>query len=265
MAKPSILLIGCGNMGRALLGGWEKQKTFSELAIVDPHVPDELKKKYTAYADISEVKRDFDAVILAIKPQSFGDVLPFLKPLVLPETFFLSIAAGKSLDTIMAYTGEESAVIRAMPNTPALIGQGMSVCVPNANVTDVQRSIVSDLLSAVGDVVWIEDERHMHAVTALSGSGPAYVYALTEAMQRAGVALGLSPELADRLARKTAQGAAALAESSEESLEQLRRNVTSPGGTTEAALHVLLGENGLDSLLKRALAAASQRSEELSS
>jgi pyrroline-5-carboxylate reductase len=182
-----------------------------------------------------------------------------------PKALFLSIAAGKTLEYFAQALGADASVVRAMPNTPAAIGKGVSVCVASTNVSESQRTLCTALLEAVGAVAWIDNEKLMDAVTALSGSGPAYVFYLIECMAAAGQAAGLPAELADMLARRTVAGAGALVEASDdESTATLRRNVTSPNGTTEAALNVLMGENGLAPLLRHAVEAAARRSKELS-
>lgn len=259
-----LLLVGGGNMGMALLGGWQKNIPGMDIIVVDPHPSDALKNSgVSIFTDISEIKAHaFDVVVLAVKPQSFADVLPALKKYT--SAAFLSIAAGKSIAGMQENLGDGVAIIRAMPNTPALVAQGITVCVPNAHVSDTQKKTATVLLQSVGEVVWIDDENQMHAVTALSGSGPAYVFALIDAMAKAGKTNGLPSELAMRLARKTVQGAAELAMQSDKSATELRQQVTSPGGTTEAALKVILAEkNGIDNMMHAAITAATKRSQEL--
>lgn len=253
-------------MGRALLDGWIKADAVSDVIIVDPK-SDPVFKTKTHYTDVASVpdKQLFDVVLLAIKPQLFDEVLPTLTRFVRAETVFLSIAAGKTIQNMRDKLAE-AAIIRAMPNTPAMIGHGISVCVAGSGVTPTQRDLAEILLHAAGDVVWINDENWMHAVTAVSGSGPAYIFALIEAMQHAGERLGLPTELAAQLARKTVEGSAALAAfSPDKAPAELRQNVTSPGGTTEVALKILQSDNGLNQLFEAALQAAAQRSSELSS
>jgi pyrroline-5-carboxylate reductase len=191
------------------------------------------------------------------------DVFPKLARLAGPDTVTISIAAGRSLASYAAHLPAGAAVVRAMPNTPAAIGRGMTVACPNANVGEDQHRIADSLLGAVGRVAWIGDEALMNAVTAISGSGPAYVFLLAEAMATAGERLGLDPQLALKLARETVAGAGALLAASTESPETLRRNVTSPGGTTAAALSVLMADDGLVALMIAAAAAAEQRGREL--
>ena len=251
-------------MGRALLTGWERKQMFSTITIVDPKPAEDLKR-YKVVPDSYAVEReDFDIVVLAVKPQIVTQVLLGLKRFVKENTLFISIAAGKTIDAMKKELGD-AAIIRTMPNTPAMIGQAITVGIANNKVSKAQKDIAQTLLSAIGELIWITDENQMHAVTALSGSGPAYVFALIEAMQKAGETLGLDKTLAATLARKTVQGSAALAaHSTDLAPEELRRNVTSPNGTTEAALNILLAEGGLDALFEKAMKAAAKRSEELS-
>jgi pyrroline-5-carboxylate reductase len=187
-----------------------------------------------------------------VKPQVFDDVLPAYRRWVRPETLFLSIAAGKTIAGIARHLGGEAAIVRAMPNTPAAIGRAITVACPNPHVGPEQRRLCERLLAAIGDSAWVEDEALMDAVTAVSGSGPAYVFLLIEALAAAGTGAGLPPDLALRLALVSPDAPA-----------RLRENVTSPGGTTRAALDVLMGEHGLPELLDRAVAAAAARSREL--
>ena len=204
-------------------------------------------------------------IVLAVKPQIMDEVLPTLGASLGPLTVVLSIAAGRTLANLAARLPSGTAIVRAMPNTPAAIGQGMTVACASPEVTRDQALSCSMLLEAVGEVIWLDDETLMDAVTAVSGSGPAYVFLLAECLTEAGVAQGLEPELAARLARATLAGAGELLRRSDLSPAELRQNVTSPKGTTAAALDVLMGKDGLADLLKRAVAAAAKRSRELSS
>eukprot|EP01037_Dinobryon_pediforme_P029802 gene29802-33603_t len=201
-------------------------------------------------------------IVLAVKPQILDAVLPLLKPLVAADTVLLSIAAGKTLATIEAGVGPV-AVVRSIPNTPALVGRGITGCIANARVTQEQLTLVSSLLSAVGMVEWVKDEALIDVITAVSGSGPAYVFHMVEALAAAGRAAGLDAAMADRLARSTVEGAGELLFQSSLDPATLRQNVTSPKGTTAAALEVLMGENGLTEVMTRAVAAAAKRSREL--
>jgi pyrroline-5-carboxylate reductase len=205
-----------------------------------------------------------DAVVFAVKPQIADDVVPQYRRWAGSETLFLSIIAGKTSASLTRHLGS-AAIVRTMPNTPAAIGRGITVACANPLVTIEQRQFCDRLLAAIGESTWVEDEGLMDAVTAVSGSGPAYVFLLIEALAQAGQSQGLPADLALRLARSTVTGSSELARISEESPAQLRENVTSPGGTTRAALDVLMAEDGLESLIGRAVAAAAARSRQLAS
>lgn len=273
MSPPDIALIGCGKMGSALVRGWLAAKTARRIHIIDPAgvsqdleslVPDPLLT-YRKIEDFVEKAPAFDVCVVAVKPQTIEDVCQKIRPAIPPDALVLSIAAGRTIESLYKYLGHSQAVVRAMPNTPASIGHGISVAVAGAHVTKEQRQRAEMLLAAVGVVEWINDESLLDAVTALSGSGPAYVFLLIEVLAKAGQKTGLDPALAMRLARQTVIGAAALAEKENEiTAERLRKDVTSPGGTTEAALDVLM-QNGapLQALFDRALSAAKDRSWEL--
>ena len=265
-----ICLIGCGKMGGALLAGWQQDTRLSaHFTVIDPFLSPAAAHASTTYlAAVSELAVGYrpDLVILAVKPQMMADMLPSLSGLGDSETCFLSIAAGLSTARLAAQLGRPARWLRAMPNTPAAIGQGVSALYAAADVPEDMTALSRRLLSAVGDVVDLPDEGLMNAVTALSGSGPAYVFLLAEAMAAAGQKLGLSADLAARLARQTVSGAGALmAAEPDIGADQLRRNVTSEGGTTAAALSVLMAENGLQPLFDAALHAAEQRGAELDS
>lgn len=264
-----LLLVGCGKMGGAMLAGWLEQGTDPATAvIVEP--ADALREPWTAkgvaaVASAGDIPADFvpDCVIFAVKPQQMPDVIPDYLRFVGPGTQFLSIAAGTTISFFESVLGSDAAIVRTMPNTPAAVGKGMLVACPNSPVTSDMRSRADSLLAAVGAVAWIEDEALMDAVTAVSGSGPAYVFYMIECMTDAGIAAGLPAELAAQLASQTVHGAGALAHAASEDPGTLRKNVTSPGGTTQAALEVLMAEDGLSPLMRRAVDAAAQRSREL--
>lgn len=265
MGTPrGILLVGCGKMGGALLAGWKRRRVNQPLAVVEPQ-PVKLPhgvKRYTASEKLP--KRSVPAaIVFAVKPQSLPEALPAYRRFADGKAVFLSIAAGKTLRFFARGLGDEAAVVRAMPNTPAAIGRGIAVAVANPQVRPAQRALCAKLLGAVGEVAWVEDEALLDPVTAVSGSGPAYVFLLIECLAEAGVAAGLPAELAMSLARATVSGSGELARLSSEDAAQLRRNVTSPGGTTEAALKILMAEDGLASLMRRAVAAATARSRAL--
>jgi pyrroline-5-carboxylate reductase len=265
--EKHILLIGCGNMGQALLRGW-RAKGYSPRAVraLDP-MPEARAAARALGAEVEEaMPRNgslLDIVVLAVKPQQLDGVLDGCRALVRPGLPVLSIVAGKRLSVYLQVLGPQAAVVRAMPNTPAAIGRGMTVLCPGPGVRDAQRALCTELMSAVGDVAWVEEESAMDAVTAVSGSGPAYVFLLIQSLAAAGVRAGLSEPLARQLAEATVAGAGAYALRSEEPAAELRRRVTSPGGTTEAALRVLLAEDGLPRLIERAVLSAAERSREL--
>jgi len=204
-------------------------------------------------------------IVLAVKPQKMHEVAPAYRSLAGAETVFLSIAAGKTLGNLQDVLGDTSAIVRAMPNTPAAVRRGIAVVCANAQVRDDQRAACHDLLEAVGEVAWIDDEWLMDAVTATSGSGPAYVFLFIECLAAAAEQAGLPADLAMRLARATVAGSGELTQYDDTPAAILRRNVTSPGGTTEAALEVLMAEDGLQLLLTQAVAAATARSRALAS
>lgn len=261
----SILLVGCGKMGGAMLSGWlEKSLRAEDVVVVEPGGAD-LPVRVVGDAD--SIPADFrpDAVVLAVKPQMMADVLPAYCRFVCPETVFLSVAAGRTIESFRAILGDEAAIVRGMPNTPAAVSRGITVCCANDKVGAAMRDRCTMLLEAVGQVAWVEDEAQMDAVTAVSGSGPAYVFLLAEAMAQAGEKAGLTPNLAALLARATVCGAGELLYRSAEEPATLRKNVTSPNGTTAAALDVLMAEDGLAALMEKAVAAAARRSKELAS
>ena len=267
-ADAPVVLIGAGKMGSALLAGWlDRGLDPHAVVVVDPAPPAD-SIPLLAKADIavrSAVPGDLRArvVVIAVKPQIIAGILPGLRPLFGPGTIALSIAAGTTLANLAAGLGPV-AIVRTMPNTPAQVGRGITAAVANGRVTEAGAELVAALLEAVGDLIWVEDETLIDSVTAVSGSGPAYVFLFAECLADAAIAAGLSPEHAGRLARATIVGAGELLRRSHLSPEQLRKNVTSPNGTTAAALAVLMAEDGLAPLVKKAVAAARKRSEELS-
>ncbi len=265
IAHRGLVLLGCGKMGGALLQGWIGQGLDrSAVWVVDPAPSEELD----ALAGVN-LNADLPAspaiVVIAVKPQMMGTALESVRQFGgRKDTLFLSVAAGTTLRRFEAALGSSTPVIRAMPNTPAAIGRGITALVGNGQVSEAGMHAGEELLSAVGKTVRLDREADMDAVTAVSGSGPAYVFHLIETLAAAGSAEGLSSEMALTLARSTVAGAGALAEASPEDPGQLRVNVTSPGGTTEAALHVLMdGATGFPALVSRAVSAAAGRSREL--
>lgn len=262
----TLLLVGAGKMGGAMLEGWlALGMAATNVVVLEPQPAGEIAALTSRGLRLNPPPRDIGevaALVLAIKPQTAPDVMPTLKSYVGPSTVVVSIMAGRTL-RFLEQALPPAAMIRAMPNTPAAIGRGITVAVPNAKVSSGQRSLVDALLSAVGKVEWVDDEALMDAVTALSGSGPAYVFLLAEAMARAGAAAGLPTGLAETLARATVAGSGELLARSPLAAATLRQNVTSPGGTTAAALDVLMGKDGLERLMVEAVAAATRRSREL--
>ncbi len=263
-----LLLIGCGKMGGAMLSGWlESGIAAAGVVILDPFGGTEFDGRdgvvLCRSAEALPPDLDPQVVILAVKPQQMDEAAVLAARFVGPGTAFLSVAAGKTIGYFAGHLGAGAAILRAMPNTPAAIGQGITVVCPNAAVTAAQTETCKALLAAVGEVVTVEDEALLDPVTAVSGSGPAYVFLLIECMAEAGVEAGLPAEVAGRLALATVAGAGQLAMHGGESPAQLRKNVTSPGGTTQAALEVLMAKDGLQPLVTRAVAAAARRSREL--
>ena len=257
-----ILLVGCGKMGGAMLQGWlDRGVSTQDVVVVDPSATG--KSSVRTVADISALPASFhpDLVVLAVKPQMMDAVLPAY--VRFKEAVFLTIAAGKTIGYFTKTLGTQTPIVRAMPNTPASVGRGMTVAVSNAIATQDQRDQCGRLLAAVGDVAWVDNEDLMDAVTAVSGSGPAYVFLLAETLAQAGIAAGLPEDLAMRLARATVSGSGELLNQSSETAATLRKNVTSPNGTTYAALQVLMADDGFAPLLTRAVQAASKRSHEL--
>jgi pyrroline-5-carboxylate reductase len=265
-ANGKILLVGFGNMGQALVRGWlAKGRDAGSIEVIDP-VPAARAVAATlgvaAHAEVAAATGRSEVVVLAVKPNQLAEVLPSCRAAA-KGAVVLSIAAGKTIARLAAGLGDTAAIVRAMPNTPAAIGKAMTVLVANAAVTTAQRALCSELLAAVGAVAWLDDERHMDAVTAISGSGPAYVFLLIECLEQAARDLGLDAALAKQLAVATVAGAGEYAAAEEEPAAKLRRRVTSPNGTTQAALDVLMAEPGMRELLARAARAAADRSREL--
>jgi pyrroline-5-carboxylate reductase len=260
-----ILLVGAGKMGTAMLQGWMALGLDPhKILVIEPQPSGEVTAlaKQGVALNPARAAEAIAAVVIAVKPQVAPEAMARLLPFVANETVVVSIMAGRTLSFLeSALPGR--ALVRAMPNTPAAIGRGITVAVPNQRVSAAQRACVHALLSAMGSVEWINDETLMDAVTALSGSGPAYVFLLAESMARAGAAAGLPAELSETLARATVAGSGELLHRSQLPAATLRQNVTSPGGTTAAALDHLLAEDGLQSLMTRAIAAAVKRSREL--
>jgi len=258
-----LVLLGCGKMGSAMLEGWLAQGVPpGSVHVIEPYPSDWLK---STGVHLNEPLPAAPAIVLlAVKPQMMGAALPQVVALGGGDTLFLSIAAGTTIASFEETFGAATPIIRAMPNTPAAVGRGISAITGNPRATEADLQLAEALLSAVGQVVRLEGEHQMDAVTAVSGSGPAYVFHLIEALAAAGEAEGLPAPLAMQLARATVCGAGELAQQSPETPSQLRINVTSPGGTTAAALAVLMdAETGFPPLLRRAVKAAADRGREL--
>lgn len=261
-----VLLFGAGNMGGAMLRGWLALGLPADrVAIVDPAPGEAIAALAGQGVVFNPAPGSVGAsiLLLAVKPQMFAGVVQQMRAHLGQRTLLVSVLAGTTMAQLESACPDGQPVLRVMPNTPAAIGQGMSVLFANGHVSDEQKRGAEALMAAIGDTAWIEGEALMDAVTAVSGSGPAYVFHLAECLAAAGVAAGLPADLADQLARQTVAGAGALIAESGTDPAQLRRNVTSPNGTTAAALAVLMAENGLGPLLVEAVDAAKRRSEEL--
>jgi len=261
----TIVLAGAGKMGSAMLSGWLAQGLAAKsVVVIEPQPSDDIRALAAGGVRLNPPAKhigEVAALVIALKPQAFREAGPGLRPYAAPSTLVVSIMAGMTVASIATVCGGR--VVRAMPNTPAAIGRGITVAVAAKDVVDAQREAADALLRATGSVEWVDDEGLMDAVTAVSGSGPAYIFLLAEELARAGVAAGLPEVLATKLARETVSGSGELLHRSELSAATLRQNVTSPGGTTAAALEVLMGADGLQSLMTRAVAAATRRSREL--
>ena len=263
----TIVLVGAGKMGGAMLDAWlALGLPPASVVVIEPQPTRELgvlaSRGLRLNPPVTAV-REASAIVLAVKPQVAPAIVPTLVPLLGPGTVVLSIMAGRTLGFLEGALAQRTALVRAMPNTPAAIGRGITVAVPNVRVSQRQRELVHALLAATGMVEWVADEALMDAVTAVSGSGPAYVFNLVEALTFAGAAAGLPHELAAKLARATVSGSGELLNRSPLDPATLRQNVTSPGGTTAAALDVLMAPDGLTQLMNRAVIAATKRSREL--
>ena len=243
-------------MGGALLQRWQAKSICNQVVIVDP-----ASTKIQSFNDIPAGFKP-NVIVFAVKPQALAALIGDYKAYA--GALFVSVAAGKPLAFFEKHLGAGAKIIRSMPNTPAAVGKAITVAVANKNVSGADRDQAAKLLSAIGDVVWVEKESLLNPVTALSGSGPAYVFLLIETLTKAGIHIGLEAGMAEKLARQTVIGSAALAEVDTSPAAQLRQNVTSPGGTTEAALKTLMAHPGIQELFNNALKAAAKRAEELS-
>jgi pyrroline-5-carboxylate reductase len=264
IGRRGLVLLGCGKMGSAMLQGWLTDGLVpAAVWVIDPF-PSEWLKSVEGLHLNNGLPAEPAIVLIAVKPQMMGDALPVLQSLGNGNTLFVSVAAGTAISAYEAVLGDQTPIIRAMPNTPAAIGRGITALIGNAIAGENHMKMTEDLMSSVGQTVRLQNEDQMDAVTAVSGSGPAYVFHLIETLAAAGVDQGLPEELAMQLAKATVAGAGALAETAQEDPAQLRVNVTSPAGTTAAALEVLMDrEYGFPAILRRAVAAAADRGREL--
>ena len=264
-AIPPILLVGCGRMGSAMLSGWREQGLAPSVAVDPAPAAGPLGgPDLTLVADAAAIPNGFApaAVVLAVKPQNAAATLPAYAHFA-PNTVFLSIMAGRTMAGVGSSIGASAAIVRAMPNTPAAVRQGVTVACPGPGVSAQQKALCDRLLQAIGKVAWVEDEALLDPVTAVSGSGPAYVFLLAELMEQAAIEQGIPPDLARLLARQTVAGSGALLAASPDDASALRIAVTSPGGTTAAALSVLMNPDAWPTAMSQAIAAATRRSREL--
>ncbi|HEY7976636.1 MAG TPA: pyrroline-5-carboxylate reductase [Rhizomicrobium sp.] len=265
MAAP-LLLIGAGRMGGALLRGW-LARGLGPVLIIETNPSPELKRlarrDVTLLKNIDDAPRRLRACVIALKPQILKTEAARLRAIAGSGVPMISIAAGSSIKLMSKAWGNSARIIRAMPNTPGSIGEGISALYAAPNATPRDRKLAESLLAALGETVWVKRETDIDAVTAVSGSGPAYVFLMVECLEEAARKEGLPPSVAHRLARQTMIGAGALLKVDDAPAEALRRNVTSPHGTTEAALGVLMAKDGLAPLIKRAVSAARRRAREL--
>ncbi len=270
MASPlpeTLTLVGAGKMGGAMLEGWLSIGVKGAgITLLDPHISDEMQALATSHGmSINPAApKPAEVVVLATKPQMLDTAAPAVQALIGPKTLLISILAGKTLGDLSARLPNANAIVRAMPNLPASVRRGVTAAAAGKGVSEAQRQLADALLAGVGKVEWLGDEGLIDAVTAVSGSGPAYVFNMVECLAAAGVAAGLPADIAERLARATIEGAGEMLFQSPLPPATLRQNVTSPGGTTAAALEVLMADNGLAPLMRRAVAAAKRRAEELS-
>ena len=266
----SLMLVGCGKMGGALLAGWlDRGFETGAIRVIDTDGPTAEAARIGHGVIVYEAPEAIDpafapdVVVFAVKPQSMEEMWPTYRRYAAAGAVFLSIAAGKTIGYFEDRLGASTAVVRSMPNTPAAVRRGMTVACANPHVSDDGKRLCHDLLEAVGEVAWIDDEVHMDAVTAVSGGGPAFVFLLAECLAEAAVEAGIPSDLAAHLVRATVSGAGELMRQSPETPAVLRQNVTSPGGTTAESLRVLMAPDGWQPLLTKAVKAATERSREL--
>ncbi len=258
----SLLLIGCGNMGSAMLASWKKNPAHgvSDFYVIDPN----HSASDSFFQTLAEIPINIspDIIVFAAKPQQLADILPEYQKRFGTKPLYISIAAGKTIEFFTEYLGNDAKIIRAMPNTPALVSKAITALCASQNVTEAQKTHATALMEAFGKAIWV-DEKDMNAVTAISGSGPAYVFLFLEAITKAGINAGLNAGIAKTLAEEMLHGSIHLVAKTGESFEKLRQNVTSKGGTTEAALNVLMHDNALENLLSDAVQAAIERAKSL--
>jgi len=264
--RGSLLLVGAGKMGGAMLDGWLSRGLWPKaISVLEPQPSGRVNMlaRRGVKLNAEAGKSQSSVVVIAVKPQDAASIIHSLAPRIGKATLVISIMAGRTIAFLAEGLPKGTSIVRAMPNLPAAIGRGITVAVANPRVIDAQRKIATELLAACGKVEWVQDEKLLDAVTAVSGSGPAYVFLLAEALTAAAVAAGLPAPLAAKLARETIAGAGELMRGSKLDAATLRKNVTSPGGTTAAALDVLMGPGGFETLLETAVAKATRRSREL--
>lgn len=262
--ERGLVLLGCGKMGSAMLAGWLDGGLSPDAVWVQDPYPSDWVKAQSVHVNV-DLPESPAIVLVAVKPQMMADALPVLAAMGNGSTLFVSVAAGVTIANYESILGSQTPIIRAMPNTPAAVGKGITAIIGNAHASAAHLDQAEALLQAIGQVVRLEGEAQMDAVTGVSGSGPAYVFHMIETLAAAGEAQGLSPELAMQLAKATVAGAGVLAEEADETPAQLRVNVTSPNGTTQAGLEVLMDEaGGLPPLMAATVKAATDRSKELS-
>lgn len=264
---PSLLLIGCGNMGSAMLSSWQKNPAcgVSNFYIIEPnHSTGDTISGGSFFKTLTDLPNNIkpDVIIFALKPQQLAEILPEYKKHFGTTPLYISIAAGKTLDFFAEHLGTEAKIIRAMPNTPALVGKAITALCANPNVSEAQKYSATALVESFGKAIWV-DEHNMDTVTAISGSGPAYVFLFLEALTKAGINAGLSQEIAKTLALEMTHGSIHLTAKTGETFEKLRHNVTSKGGTTEAALNILMNNNALEKLIEEAVQSAIKRAKTL--
>ncbi len=267
-SPENLLLVGCGNLGRSMLAAWLRMDAQSRFTLLEKEPSIELFDLVTPHGHRLAINPTMpfkaDVAVLAVKPQNVEEALKTLGPALPPTSLVISVAAGKRIETLTQLLHSDQPVVRVMPNMAASVNEAMSVCIANKHVSAQQRETAHKLFEAIGKVEWITDETLLDVIGSVVGCGPAYVFLLTEELARAGAKAGIPPELAQSLARQTVIGAGALLKQSSHTPEDLRMQVTSKGGMTEAAMKILGGKEGLEALLSEAVKAATERSKQLS-